>query len=293
MTWVATPPPGALPHPPSRAAGRYTGPPSYAAPPRWGFPALVWRWPTSVPGTPTGEVSLVERVRVIARTTTAMLWALTIVGVVAAGAEVWRYVLLLQSRYGALSRGTVSMSDTLVVAGSVLAIAVAVLAAGMTLWWLHVARKAAAELAGHEPGRRDRHMWIGLAAPGVNLAVAGSVLAELEHAVLQRSELKRPKPSRLVLGWWVAWVVSGLLFALTVVWRFRTGVQALADGVVLHAVTNLSAAVLAGVTAVVVRRLTTLLAPLDPASVRRMRVIRVTGAPAPELRAVRPAGSVR
>jgi hypothetical protein len=58
-------------------------------------------------------------------------------------------------------------------------------------------------------------------------------------------------------------------------------VQAQADGVLLTAVSDLAAAATAAVTAVVVSRLTGLLAPIDPAAVPRMRVVGVSGSPDP------------
>jgi len=47
------------------------------------------------------------------------------------------------------------------------------------------------------------------------------------------------------------------------------------------------------VTALVVRRFSALLAPSDARAVRSMRVLKVAGAPEPELRNARPAGAAR
>lgn len=290
--WVAAPPPGALPHArPGRL--RYLGPPSYTSPPRWGFPPLAWRWPTSVPGTRTRTPVSVERVRVLAGYSCALLWLLAATTLFAAGAEVWRYVLLMRSRTGALPRATVNTSDGLVIAGAVFAITVALFALVLTCLWLSMARSVAGDLAGREPARPDWQLAVGLVVPGVNLVVPGSVLAELEHAVLRRPVYDRPRPSRLVLWWWLAWVVSGLLCLATLLWRLRSGVQAQADGVLWNAATYLAAAAVAVLTVLVIRRLSTLLAPIDPAGVRLMRVIRVDGAPDPPLRPGRPPGAVR
>ena len=57
------------------------------------------------------------------------------------------------------------------------------------------------------------------------------------------------------------WVANLLGVVLVVLWSLRTSVQAQADGVVLHAVLDLLAAVTAAVTAVLVVRLTRLLTP--------------------------------
>ncbi|HEV2781485.1 MAG TPA: DUF4328 domain-containing protein [Actinophytocola sp.] len=290
--WVATTPP--RPVPPVRVRRMpYLGPPFYASPPRWGFPPLAWRWPTSVPGTRTRVPVSVDRVRALARQAAVALWMMAAVAVFAAAAEVWRYVLLVQSRTGALSRSVVTTSDALVVAGAVLAIGMGLLALGLTLWWLIQARGAATDLGGHEPARPDWQVLACLVIPGLNLVVPGSVLAELEHAVLRRPVTDRPRPGRLIVWWWVTWALSGLLFTATLLWRLRSGVQAQADGVLLNAATYLAAAAVAALTALVVRALTALLAPIDPASVRLMRVIKIDGAPDPPLRPGRPAGAVR
>jgi len=291
--WVATPPPGGAPAVPRRRRGRYQGPPSYASPPRWGFPALAWRWPTSVPGTPVRTPATVDQVRSLARQAVPMLWVVAVSAAVGAGSEVWRYVLLVRSRNGALSRTTVNTSDAMVVASAVLTIAFALVAACLTVWWLLAARGAAADLAGHEPARPAWQVLLGLVIPGVNLVVPGSTLAELEHTVSRRPIEQRPRPSRLVLSWWLVWVASGVLCAITLLWRLRPGVQAQADGVLLNAVTYLAAVAVAVLTVRVVRALTTLLVPIDPASVRLMRVLKVAGAPDPPLRSARPPGAVR
>ncbi len=291
--WVASVPHGAPRRPRARRRLPYLGPPAYGRPPRWGFPALAWRWPTTVPGTVADEPVTVDRVRSVGGHAAAMLWALGALAVLAAGGEVWRYVLLVRSRTGALSDRLVATSDAVVTIAAVLALAFAVLGGVVTLWWLHLARHAAADVAEQRPGRPDWQVLVYLLVPGVNLAMAGVVLAELEHQVLRRSEDERPNPTRAVRVWWAAWVLAGLLFAVTVVWRFRTSVQAHADGVLLSAATDLAAAAVAVLTALMVRRLSTLLAPINPSSVRYLRVLRVEGAPEPALREVRATPSRR
>ncbi|MCP2170460.1 DUF4328 domain-containing protein [Goodfellowiella coeruleoviolacea] len=291
--WVASPPPGAYPRRPARHAPRYSGPPAYPVPPRWGFPLVTWRWPTSLPGTAWDEANPVDRVRMLTGAVrNALLFTAAMAGW-AAGSEIWRYVLLVLSRYGPLSEGLVTTSDAMVVASSLLAVVAAVLAAVLLLLWSQRARQAAAVNAGYALSRPQWQLVVGLLVPGVNLVLPGSALAELEHAALRRPAGERPRPSRLVLGWWAAWVAGAVLCVLTLGWAFRDGVQAMADGVLLHAVTDLAAVAVAVATLLVVRRISALLAPVDLASVRLMRVIRVQGAPEPPLRAVRMAGSPR
>ena len=235
----------------------------------------------------------VDQVQRLARTASHALGLASLTALWAAGSEIWRYVLLLLSRYGAMSPTTVGVSDAMVVASSVVTLVATAVAVVFTLLWLRRARNAAAAEAGYGPSRSDREVLIGLLVPGVNLVVPGSVLAELEHAALREPATTRPNPSKLVRWWWGLWAGTGLFVAFTLAWGFRSSVQALADGVLFHAVADLLAAALAILTAVVVRRVTTLLLPVDVAAIRRMRVVDVKDAPTPTLRPIRPSGSRR
>ncbi|MFD9705188.1 DUF4328 domain-containing protein [Lentzea sp. NPDC059081] len=293
VDWVATPPPGSYPQPRSRSQRlRYGGPPNYPVPPRWGFPLLAWRWPTAVPGT-VEQGDSVDGVRRLGRTAQNSLWLLGAVAVWGALSEVWRYVLVAMSRFGALSAGVVNASDAMVVSSAAITITGCALSLVLMLLWVRRARNVAATLVGYGPSRSDRDALIGLVVPGMNLVVPGSVLAELEHAVARRPADERPAPSKLLRWWWGLWVGSALLFVVQVLWSFRDSTQALADGVLLHALSDLVLAGVAVTTALVVRRITTLLLPVDAASVRLMRVVEVKDAPEPPLRAVRASGSPR
>ncbi|GLZ32601.1 hypothetical protein Lesp02_47890 [Lentzea sp. NBRC 105346] len=294
VDWVASPPPGAYAQrEPAGQRPPYDGPPKYPVPPKWGFPLLAWRWPTAVPGSLDSPADSVDGVRRLARTASNALWLLAVVAVWAFGSEVWRYVLVLLSRFGALSSGVVGTSDALVVSASVVTSIVSFVALALTLLWVRRARNVSAEAVGYGPSRSDREVLIGMIVPGVNLVIPGSTVAELEHAALLRPASVRPAPSRLVLWWWGTWVASALLFVITVAWSFRSSVQAQADGIVLHALSDLAVAGVAVATALVVRRITTLLLPVDADSVRLMRVVEVRDAPEPPLRAVRASGSLR
>ncbi|TWP52767.1 DUF4328 domain-containing protein [Lentzea tibetensis] len=294
VDWVASPPPGAYEHrSPSAKPPAYVGPPKYPVPPRWGFPLLAWRWPTAVPGTFDSPADSVDGVRKLARTASNALWLLGAVALWAFGSEVWRYALVLLSQYGALSSGVVGTSDAMVVSSSVVMFVGSLVALVLSLLWLRRARNVAALAAGYAPSRTDQQVMIGLLVPGMNLLVPGSTLAELEHAVLHRDVTERPRPSRILLVWWGTWVASALLFVITFGWSFRDSVQAKADGVLLHALADLAIAAVAVITALVVRRITTLLLPVDSASVRLMRVLEVRDAPEPPLRSVRASGSPR
>jgi len=281
LQWVAEPPPSAGTPPPMPRPVRYVGPPRYTTPPRWGFPAAPWR---AAPGPPAAVPP--ERIaRSLAAVAVPLLWALVAVALLAAGAEIWRYVLLLASREGALSADAVAASDALVVAAGSGTVLLGLVAGGLVVAWSLRAAVAAAGRSGSRPSRSSREIVLGWVVPGWNLVVAGPVLAEIEHGALDRPPGRRPEPSRLIRVWWLLWVVGGVLAAVVLAWSWRAGVQARADGVVLHALVNLIAAVTAGVTAVLVSRLTALLNPVraprrlllavDHATVRRQ-----PGAPA-------------
>jgi hypothetical protein len=292
VTWVATPPSGWWAPPRRPARPPYYGPPTYPAVPRWGFPRLAWREPTTVPGAPSGPVRSPERMVWQGRLAVSVLWMVAISALLAGGGEVWRYALLVIGRSEALPDQVVAASDTLVEVCAGLAAGTGVVALVLVLRWLLTARDVAAAQAGVRPGRADWQVLLGVLVPGLNLFVAGSVLAELEHTALACPPA-RPRPSRLVLAWWVLWAAGEVLAVLTLLLGLRGGVQALADGVLWHAVTDLVAAAVAVLTAVVVDAMTGLVAPAAGRAPNRLRVVRVTGAPAPPLRPVRPSGAVR
>ncbi|GAY09224.1 probable conserved transmembrane protein [Pseudonocardia sp. N23] len=196
--------------------------------------------------------------------------------VLAAGAEIWRYVLLVLSRSGALSAGVVSASDMLVAGAGWLVTVLGLLTGLLVVAWSVRAARAGAERGGRVASRSGREIVVGWLVPVVNLSVPGSVLAEIEHGALDRPADARPRPSRQLLVWWAVWAV-GVVLAITVfALSFRTGVQARADGVVLHAVVDLVAAAVAVLTARLVSALSMLLGPVR-APVRETLVTVRTG----------------
>lgn len=293
VTWVASPPPGGWSPRSGPTSIPYHGPPAYPAIPRWGFPRLAWREPTSVPGTPGRPARSQRRAVVQARAAVTALWLVAISATLAGGGEVWRYVLLVLGRAEALPDNVVAVSDALVNTGALLAAVTGVVALVLTLRWLLTVREVAADQAGVRPARPDWQVLLGVLLPVLNLFVAGSVLVELEQTVLRVPGGARPRPSRLVLAWWVVWVGSEVLAVTTALLDLRSGVQAHADGVLWYAVTDLVAVALAVLTALVVGALTGLVAPASVRGPHRQRVVRVDGAPRPPLRTGRPAHSAR
>ena len=136
-----------------------------------------------------------------------------------------------------------------------------------------LASRAAGAHANIRPARPGRWIVLGWIVPVINLAVPGSTLAEIEHSALGRPPDERPRPSRLLLAWWGQWAAGVVLGAAVLLWSLRTGVQARADGVLLHALADLLAVTTAVTTARVVTYLTRLLAPVR--AVRREVLVTV------------------
>jgi Domain of unknown function (DUF4328) len=286
-----TPPPRAVPPQTFRRPFPYTGPPSYPVPPRWGFPQLTWRWPVAVSGRKLSEP--VERLRALARNAVVTLWLATCVLVVSAFGEGWRFVLLLLSRDGALSRHIVSTSDAVVVTAGIVSALSAACSVVFGVLWVVRARQVAAKVSGQVPARSTRKVVCGLLVPVLNLVMAGSVLAELEHAAGRRPVSSRPTPSRLLLWWWGAWALGQVLFVITLLMLLDTSVQGMANGIELHLAADLVAAFVTGAGAVLIGRITTQLEPVDLDSLHRLQVVKVIDAPEPPLRSSRASGSIR
>jgi hypothetical protein len=220
-----------------------------------------------------------EQMRALAAVAVPLLGLTAMLVLATAGAEAWRYALLLDSRTDAVPAGPLRASDALVVTGGVVSLLSSALAGAVTLGWVVHANAAAAQAVAVTPARPGWQVVVGTLVPGVNLVVPGAVLAEVEHAALGQDPNRRPHPSRLVIAWWVIWAAGLVLTGTAILWNLRSGVQARADGVLLHVATDLVAGAVAVTTIVVVRRLTRLLSPVKLASTRRMVVVRVPGAP--------------
>jgi hypothetical protein len=209
----------------------------------------------------------------------------------AGGGEVWRYVLLLVGRTEALPADVVAVSDALVNTGAALAAVTGLLCVVLVPRWLLAAREVAAGISGDGPARPDWQVLLGVLLPGLNLFVAGSVFAELEHTALGLAGRERPRPSRLVVVWWSTWAGGELLAIVTLLLGLRTDVGSRANGVLWYAATDLVAVAVAVLTVLVVNVITSVLAPTSIAV--RQQVVRVDGAPEPPLRPARPTGAVR
>ena len=252
--WVARPP---GPYRSSRtgAPPPYPGPPRYQGGiPRWGFPPVVW--------VPNGVTPVQPAPQAPGLGAAICFAALTAVAAgVAAAAEIWRYVLLIRGRTEVLPAREVWFVDDLVLAAGLVALLTGVASVLAVVSVLGRLTDFAADRAGVRPPRDDASRLLRLLVPGYNLFGAGQVIAEVDGLLRLDPEDRpaRPRPSRWVSAWWIAWVLNGLLVIALIVRTRTPGLQAEADSVLLHAVVDLSAMVVAGLTvavAVGLRRLT-------------------------------------
>jgi len=175
----------------------------------------------------------------------------------AAGAEFWRWVLLLRGRTEVLSAGVVHASDVVVgVAGVAAAVSGAVTML-LALPAVVRAHGAADRLAGLAPSRRPAEVLARLVVPVWNLYGAGQIFAEVDGRLRAPADdpgRARPRASGLVLAWWIAWIAGGVFVLLTLGRAFGGSLQAIADTVEMHLAVDLLAAVAAGLAAVLFRR---------------------------------------
>lgn len=242
---------------PRTRPGRYSGPPTYAAgAPRWGFPPLTWRPATAVhrATAPSPSAPALRRASWPAA-------ALGLVALLAAAAEAWRFALLLRGRDEVLDGGLVQRSDAAVAATSVAALALGVLTAVLAVPALVKAHAEAAARRGRAPSRPGAAVLARLVVPGWNLHGAGQIVAEIDGTLAApassppaSSPSARPRPSRITIAWWLAWVANGVLVALVLARGFGGSVQAIADTVELHVAVDLSAAAAGILGAVMLRR---------------------------------------
>ena len=249
--WMAHPPPGLGPARTARLVRRpYQGPPGYgAAHPRWGFPPVIWRSATVGGAAPAGRA----RVRGL-RPVTMLSWLAAIACVVAAGAEGWRFALLLAGRTEVLPGGPVRASDLLVLAAGVTALvlgAVTALAALPVLTTLH---RVAAVRAGRRPARSAAAVLARLVVPGWNLYGAGLVLLEIDRSVRRPGQRRRRAGRLTVPLWWLAWVLNGMLVLAALIMAFWRSNQLMADTVEMHVAIDLAGAAVAGLFAVALAR---------------------------------------
>lgn len=267
--WVATPPPGLGPPPRVRRIARpYTGPPSYGpSHPPWGFPPVAKRLPVSelhpVPAPPL-RLTAVAMVAAFATGLACLL---------AAGAEAWRYGLMLTGRFEVLPARPVSLNAALVTASSWVSLGLAALALLVATRAMQVWSVAAAGRAGVLPPRSPGAIAARMLIPGWQLYGAGQVVVEVRELI--RAGITGPWSdadrdgarggTALLAAAWCAWLLNGLL-ALTVGGisllplfseRWAASNQLAANLVLLHAALDVLAALVAMLAGVVLGRLRT------------------------------------
>ncbi|MGS0683776.1 DUF4328 domain-containing protein [Nakamurella sp. GG22] len=268
--WIAHPPPGGPPSqmsksqtPATRRRRPYLGPPSYRGDhPRWSFPAVVWtEAPEPAPPPVKDPVPALRGASWLALLTG--LAALT-----AAGAETWRYVLMVQGRTLVLSGTAVRTSDILVASAGLTVIAAALVTVVLAVPALVRSHVAAARRLGREPSRKAAGIIPRLLVPVWNIYGAGQIITEIDRMLVQGSPNdERVRRSRLPALWWAAWICSAVLLVITLARGAGGSLQAIADTVELHIAVDLLAAVVAFLSAVLFRRFAGIFrprrAPLD------------------------------
>ena len=256
--WIAYPPTGSPARSKPKPARRppYAGPPSYrGGHPQWAFPPVVWH---DLPA--TDPFPVVRDPAPALRSAAWLSLATAVLAVVAAGAEMWRFSLMLDSRTKVLSGRMVQNSDILVAAtGSAVVLAgLATLLVGAAA--LVRAHRAAAVRLGRAPSRRPVAIAARLLVPIWNIYGAGQIVAEVDRMLAGAKGTdsdKAARVSRLTMLWWLGWIVSSLLMIATLVRGIGGSLQAIADTVELHIALDLVAVVVAAIGFALLRRFAT------------------------------------
>nr|WP_240189245.1 DUF4328 domain-containing protein [Nakamurella flavida] len=191
-----------------------------------------------------------------------------VLAVIAAGAEAWRFALLLAGRTQVLSGSVVRVNDALVTSAGLVLLVAAVATAVAAVPVLVRLHGDAARRSGRLPSRRPGEVAGWLLAPVANLYGAGVIVGEIDARLIVRAADPEPpggaRPSRLVSVWWAAWVLNGVLVLAALVRGSAGSLQAVADTVELHVAVDLTAALVAGLGAAVLGRFARLLTPAGP-----------------------------
>jgi len=210
---------------------------------------VVWR-PAPAGPEPAGPAP-----SLLVRRAAWLSWLTAGAALVAAGAELRRFLLMIDGRTKVLSATEVATSDALVAALGVAVLAFAILTAAIAVTALIRTHRWAAVVSGRAPARTSRAVAARLLVPGWNVYGAGQILVEIDSLLGPRDDARpRAAASRLVLAWWFSWVVNAVLVVVTLGRALGGSLQAIADTVELHIAVDVSAAVVAGLGALVLRR---------------------------------------
>jgi hypothetical protein len=262
--WIAHPPPTgtirATPKPRPPANDLYNGPPSYrGGHPRWGFPPVVWK---AEPDAPAPEPA--DNPAGALRSASWLSGLTAVAALVAAGAEIWRFVLLLEGRTQVLSGGVVRGSDALVAASGSAVVLFALLTAAVAVPALVRTHAAAARRLGRAPSRSSGAVIARLLVPGWNVYGAGQIATEIDGMLTAGDTDGPPRRSWITPLWWLSWFAGAVLMIVTLARGFGGSLQAIADTVELHIALDLVAAVVAGLGLLMLRRFAGLLTSQRP-----------------------------
>ena len=238
--WVARRPDALqrVPRPPKAAVGPT---PRYLQTPRWG---LLDPPPAQESAPARGLAAWANR---------APTWV-SIAGLVfalAAVAELVRYLVLLHNRTRLINPWILALSDTAVWALGLLAPLAALIAAIAAACWLVRARGSFYAGENRRDPRSPLMLLLGCLIPVVNLVMPGVFLTEFNRSAFAPEA--RPERRRLIRGWWCAWVLCGLVAVCQVLFRYADSLQIKADGVLFAVFANIVAAVVAGLTLMLIR----------------------------------------
>ncbi len=190
---------------------------------------------------------------------------------VAAGAEIWRYALMLRGRTWVLSGAQVRASDAVLAWSAGVALLLGIATAVWAVPNLIALHRGSAVRNGSAPSRSGAAVVSRLVIPGWNVYGAGQVLAEIDGELAIAAAAgsvprgrhssgpgvptsATPRPSALVLAWWVCWALNAVLVVITLISAFWRSTQALANTVEWHIAVDLVAAAVAGLFAAVLIR---------------------------------------
>ncbi|MET0966604.1 MAG: DUF4328 domain-containing protein, partial [Nakamurella sp.] len=188
----------------------------------------------------------------------------------AAGAEIWRFVLMIEGRTLVLDGSVVRASDALVAAAGILAPLTALLAIVSAVPALARANSAAARRLGRAPSRSLGAVAARVLIPVWNIYGAGQIVTEIDRMLPARPPESMgtedrtdaaARASALTICWWLSWVLSAVLVIATLARGFGGSLQAIADTVELHIAVNLVAALVAVLGALMLGRFRRLLSP--------------------------------
>ncbi|QNG20883.1 DUF4328 domain-containing protein [Rhodococcus triatomae] len=233
--WIARPP--SLRAKPRGTGSRGPSPtPRYTEIPRWGLQDHV----AAAPARRDWAAAAAENAAVFA------LWTAGAY-LLAAVAELARYGILVRNRTRLVDPMLLAASDAAVIVAGAAGVLLAVATGVCCVCWLLRARRRTFAAEGVRDPRSTGAVVLGCAVPGLNLVMPAVYLLEIVR--------RDPRALLLVRVWWATWVLGGLLLVVNWVWRFRTSLQAMADGVLLAAFTALVAAATATVTAAMIHRI--------------------------------------